>query len=73
MIVLAKRWLSVTEIAEELGIDKLRVHRYINKNSIDYDKRLKRECQKLEMIKKILKKSLIIKEIMMKTSRYNRY
>ncbi|WP_281828546.1 DUF536 domain-containing protein [Lactobacillus amylolyticus] len=38
---MAKKWLSVPEIAEELGINKLRVYRYINKYSIDYDKRLK--------------------------------
>ncbi|MFT8493218.1 DUF536 domain-containing protein [Liquorilactobacillus satsumensis] len=38
---MAKRWLSVPEIAEELGINKLRVYRYISKYNIDYDKRLK--------------------------------
>ncbi|MFT8632022.1 MAG: hypothetical protein ABF741_03925 [Liquorilactobacillus ghanensis] len=38
---MVRGWLSVPEIAKELGINKLRIYRYINKNSIDYDKRLK--------------------------------
>lgn len=38
---MAKRWLSAPEIAEELGINRQRVYRYISKNRIDYDKRLK--------------------------------
>lgn len=38
---MAKRWLSVPEIAEELGVNRQRVYRYISKCRIDYDKKLK--------------------------------
>ncbi|MDV7758831.1 helix-turn-helix domain-containing protein [Liquorilactobacillus mali] len=38
---MAKKWLSVPEIAEELGINRQRVYRYISKYRIDYDKKLK--------------------------------
>lgn len=57
---MAKRWLSVPEIAEELGINKLRVYRYINKYSIDYDKRLKNVNYYGEPIVKRIKEHFLV-------------
>ncbi|EJF00687.1 DUF536 domain-containing protein [Liquorilactobacillus mali] len=57
---MAKKWLSVPEIAEELGINKLRVYRYINKYSIDYDKRLKNVNYYGEPIVKRIKEHFLV-------------
>lgn len=48
------------EIAEELGINKLRVYRYINKYSIDYDKRLKNVNYYGEPIVKQIKEHFLV-------------
>ncbi|MDO7806537.1 DUF536 domain-containing protein [Lactiplantibacillus pentosus] len=65
---MAKKWLSVPEIAEELGINKLRVYRYINKYSIDYDKRLKNVNYYGEPIVKRIKEHFLVVDRIIDTS-----
>jgi predicted DNA-binding protein YlxM (UPF0122 family) len=57
---LAKKWLSVPEIAEELGINRQRVYRYISKYHIGYDKKLKNVNYYGEPVIKQIKEHFIV-------------
>ena len=57
---MAKKWLSVPEIAEELGINRQRVYRYISKYHIGYDKKLKHVNYYGEPVIKQVKEHFIV-------------